>query len=86
MPEETGLRQIDITADLPLESARDAHATLCAEVASWQAGVPVRLEIAAGRATVPALQLLCATRKALEARGAHVTLGPVAAVVLPPGA
>ncbi len=82
MPQETGFHQIDIDADLSLDHARGTHAALCAKVAACRADQPVRLEVGSARVTVPALQLLCATRLALQARGVDVALGPVAAGVI----
>jgi hypothetical protein len=82
MTQDETAAALEIPSALDLEEAQRAHAALLAEVEGIGAGTPVRLEIAAGRPTVPALQLLIATWRSLVARGAAVTPGPAAAARL----
>ncbi|WP_371059966.1 hypothetical protein [Rhodosalinus sp. 5P4] len=78
------LQILDIDAALDLSGAQSVHASLCARLADLDPGRPVRLELGEGRATAPALQLLQATRLALQARDIDPALGPRARAALGP--
>lgn len=85
MPTDSSNPQtLDIDAQLDLAGAQSTHASLCERLGSLDPARPVQLELGEGRATAPALQLLQATRLALQARDIDPGLGPRARAALRP--
>ncbi|MEM6422951.1 MAG: hypothetical protein AAF698_10200 [Pseudomonadota bacterium] len=87
MTEETMLTRQDggavitIPADLALTDAVDAARHLAAALDQLDAAKPVEISLSAGRATVPALQLVASAACSLTARGIAVITGGA----IPPG-
>jgi len=71
-----------LEAMIDLDNAAIAHEDLIGAISA--ATGPVRLELTEIAATVPALQLILAARKSLDAASAFAGFGPIAATLLDP--
>ncbi|MGY6634402.1 MAG: hypothetical protein ACXIU8_11760 [Alkalilacustris sp.] len=79
---QTGV-DVTVEAEIEVAAAAQAQAALIDALASADPSRPARLDLSAPAAGAPALQLVAAARRSLEARGAFAGYGPVAAAQLP---